>query len=121
MATGGSFLRESLRYASLVTCFLLLLLCRQHHCLLVDGDSIVPSARVAVVGAGIGGSTSSYFLRELLGEEVEIVVYDRAAKVGGRTDVSKIAIALLWFAMLPSKANSCPVLRGAYSNLFYRI
>lgn len=43
---------------------------------------------VAVVGAGIGGSSTSFFLRELLGERVEIEVFDKAKKAGGRADVS---------------------------------
>lgn len=43
---------------------------------------------VAIVGAGIGGSAASHFLRELLGDDAEIVVFERAAKAGGRTDVS---------------------------------
>lgn len=56
------------------------------HLSLVVGHELQPS--VAVIGAGIGGSTASYFLRELLGNEVEIVVFDTALKAGGRTDVS---------------------------------
>lgn len=43
---------------------------------------------VAIVGAGIGGSAASHFLRELLGDDAEIVVFESAAKAGGRTDVS---------------------------------
>ena len=46
---------------------------------------------VAVIGAGIGGSTASYFLREALGDAVGIVVFDSASKPGGRTDVSNKA------------------------------
>lgn len=53
---------------------------------LVVGHESQPS--VAVIGAGIGGSTASYFIRELLGKEVDIVVFDTALKAGGRTDVS---------------------------------
>lgn len=45
---------------------------------------------VAVVGAGIGGSSASFFLRELVGEDVDIVVFDEADKPGGRTDVRAV-------------------------------
>lgn len=48
----------------------------------------VERPNVAIVGAGIGGSAASHFLRELLGDEAGIVVFERAAKAGGRTDVS---------------------------------
>eukprot|EP00903_Cladosiphon_okamuranus_P011915 g11191.t1 len=43
---------------------------------------------VAVIGAGIGGSTASHFLREALDEDFQakIVVFERAMKAGGRTD-----------------------------------
>ncbi|CAM9224873.1 unnamed protein product, partial [Choristocarpus tenellus] len=41
---------------------------------------------VAVVGAGIGGSTASFFLREHLGENVNIIVFEESEKPGGRTD-----------------------------------
>lgn len=44
--------------------------------------------RIAVVGAGIGGSSASFFLRELMGNDTEIVVFDKNEKPGGRTDVS---------------------------------
>lgn len=45
---------------------------------------------VAVIGAGIGGSTASHFLREALDEDFQakIVVFEGAMAAGGRTDVS---------------------------------
>lgn len=43
---------------------------------------------VAIIGAGIGGSSASFFLRELVGEELEIEVFEQADKPGGRADVS---------------------------------
>ncbi|CAM9836726.1 unnamed protein product [Sphacelaria rigidula] len=49
-----------------------------------------PKPRVAVVGAGIGGSSAAFFLRESVGEDVDIVVFDKAEKPGGRTDVRNI-------------------------------
>ena len=50
-----------------------------------EAASLAP-ARVAVVGAGIGGSLAAYFLRQRGGEAVEVDVFERAA-VGGRTGV----------------------------------
>jgi len=41
-------------------------------------------ARVAVVGAGISGASAAAFLRELLGEEAEIVVLEQLPRTGGR-------------------------------------
>lgn len=64
------------------------------HLLLVlaGGDGRSNRVSVAVIGAGIGGSAASHFLREALDEELQakIVVFDAAEKVGGRTDVSEI-------------------------------
>lgn len=42
--------------------------------------------RVAVVGAGVGGCSSSYFLRRLCGDQLDLHVFEKAV-VGGRTDV----------------------------------
>ncbi|MDI3341634.1 MAG: FAD-dependent oxidoreductase [Sphaerobacter sp.] len=39
--------------------------------------------RVGIVGAGIAGSSAAYFVRQVLGDRVEIVVWDRSG-VGGR-------------------------------------
>lgn len=47
-------------------------------------DIALAPARVAVVGAGIGGSLAAYFLRQRRGEAVEVDVFERAV-VGGRT------------------------------------
>ena len=41
-------------------------------------------ARVAVIGAGVGGCCAAYFLREKGGEAVEVDVFERGV-VGGRT------------------------------------
>ena len=41
--------------------------------------------RVAVIGAGISGGSAVHFLRNLLGDEVEIVVYEASDQPGGRT------------------------------------
>lgn len=56
-----------------------------------DGRRSSDKVSVAVIGAGIGGSAASYFLRDTLDEhfQAKIVVFDAAEKVGGRTDVSE--------------------------------
>ena len=54
-----------------------------------DSESEKPltgGARVAVVGAGVGGCSSAYFLRRLCGDQLELDVFEKAV-VGGRTDV----------------------------------
>ncbi|CAM9405134.1 unnamed protein product [Pylaiella littoralis] len=53
-----------------------------------DGRRSSDKVSVAVIGAGIGGSAASYFLRDALDEhfQAKIVVFDAAEKVGGRTD-----------------------------------
>lgn len=42
--------------------------------------------RVAVVGAGVGGCSSAYFLRRLIGDDLDLHVFEKAV-IGGRTDV----------------------------------
>ena len=42
--------------------------------------------RVAVVGGGVGGCSSSYFLRRLCDDQLELHVFEKDV-VGGRTDV----------------------------------
>lgn len=43
---------------------------------------------VAIVGAGIGGSSASFFLRNVAGDDMEIHVFEQDDKAGGRTSVS---------------------------------
>ena len=51
-----------------------------------EGD--VPAARVAVIGAGVGGCSAAYFLRQQGGENLDIHVFQRPDNaVGGRTAV----------------------------------
>ena len=45
--------------------------------------------RVAVVGGGIGGSTASLFLREELGDDVEIVLFEKD-RIGGRLSTVQV-------------------------------
>ena len=47
------------------------------------GPIVQGKVRVGIVGAGVGGSSTAYQLRQLLGEDVEIVVFEKG-KVGGR-------------------------------------
>ena len=46
---------------------------------------------IAVIGAGIGGSSSSHFLRELFGSEATIDVFEASDRIGGRLDTVEIA------------------------------
>lgn len=46
-------------------------------------------ARVAVIGGGIGGSTAAYFLREELGDDAEILLYEKD-RIGGRVATVKV-------------------------------
>lgn len=46
---------------------------------------------IAVIGAGIGGSSSSHFLRELFGPEATIDVFEASDRIGGRLDTIEIA------------------------------
>lgn len=41
--------------------------------------------RVSIIGAGIAGSSCSFYLKELLKSQVEITVYERENRIGGRT------------------------------------
>lgn len=47
--------------------------------------------RVLVVGAGVAGAFTAYFLRQQLGPEAEIVVWERQARPGGRVSEMEIA------------------------------
>lgn len=47
--------------------------------------------RVAVVGAGISGLAAAARLRERLGEQVQITVYDQARRIGGKLRTERFA------------------------------
>lgn len=49
------------------------------------------ATRIAVIGAGIGGSSVTFFLREHLGNNVELVVYEKDNMIGGRTAGTVVA------------------------------
>ena len=40
--------------------------------------------RIAIIGSGIGGSATAHFLREILGANAQISVFEKANRVGGR-------------------------------------
>jgi len=42
--------------------------------------------RVAIVGAGIGGAASAYYMREVLGERASVVIIEKSLRVGGRVE-----------------------------------
>jgi NADPH-dependent 2,4-dienoyl-CoA reductase/sulfur reductase-like enzyme len=49
--------------------------------------STVAKPRIAVVGGGIAGASTLRFLRTLLGDSVEFVLYERRHELGGRVRV----------------------------------
>ncbi|XP_061818933.1 prenylcysteine oxidase 1-like isoform X1 [Nerophis lumbriciformis] len=58
----------------------LMALCSAAASAQVDG---APPSKIAVVGAGIGGSATAHFLRQHFGPEVQVDVYEKG-EVGGR-------------------------------------
>jgi prenylcysteine oxidase/farnesylcysteine lyase len=52
------------------------------------GDGGQP-IRVAIIGAGVGGTSAAYFLKDLLGDNADVHVYSDG-KVGGRTAVVEV-------------------------------
>ncbi|KAK4469598.1 hypothetical protein MN116_007134 [Schistosoma mekongi] len=40
--------------------------------------------RVAVVGGGIGGASSAYYLRKIFGNKVSITLFEKSGRIGGR-------------------------------------
>ncbi len=52
-------------------------------------------SRVGIIGAGIAGSSAAYFVRQELGPEVEVVVFEQAEDVGGRVQEREIAGAMV--------------------------
>ena len=47
-------------------------------------NRVKKSPRIAIIGSGIGGSATAHFLREILGENAQISVFEKANRVGGR-------------------------------------
>ncbi|KAM4747449.1 prenylcysteine oxidase 1 [Rhinophrynus dorsalis] len=52
-----------------------------------------PPSKIAIVGAGIGGSSAAYFLRQKFGKHVQIDIYEKG-EVGGRLATVEIEGAL---------------------------
>ncbi|KAK8734428.1 hypothetical protein OTU49_017448, partial [Cherax quadricarinatus] len=50
----------------------------------------VASPRIAIIGGGIGGTSTAYFLKELFGDNASIDVYE-SEKIGGRLATIPIA------------------------------
>lgn len=51
-------------------------------------SSVVESQRVAIIGAGAGGSSAAFWIskaKERFGVDVEVDVYERQDYIGGRT------------------------------------
>ena len=46
---------------------------------------------IAIIGAGIGGSSCSHFIRELFGSQASIDVFEASNRIGGRLDTVEIA------------------------------
>ena len=65
-----------------------LFLARQQRAFAAERRS---TPNIAVIGAGIGGSSSSHFLRELYGSEATIDVFEASDRIGGRLDTIEIA------------------------------
>ena len=49
-----------------------------------------PSAKVAIIGGGIGGCSAAYFLNELCGDAVDIHVFNDDPVAGGRCAVIEL-------------------------------
>lgn len=55
-------------------------------------DRDLPAARVAVIGAGVGGCFAANFLRELGCQKLEIHVWNKKdSRIGGRTATTEFA------------------------------
>lgn len=63
------------------------------ECRSEEDDRLLPKARVAVIGAGIGGCFAASFLREMSGgENLDIHVWNRKdSHIGGRTATTEFA------------------------------
>ena len=43
-----------------------------------------PFLRIGIIGSGIGGASAAYFAYNEIGEDIEIVVFEKASRLGGR-------------------------------------
>ena len=47
-------------------------------------NGVEKTPRIAIIGSGIGGTATAHFVRELLGENAQISVFEKANRIGGR-------------------------------------
>ena len=57
---------------------------------IVNGSVNISTARVAIIGGGISGASTAYFLRQLVGPAVNITVFEAENDVGGRIQSTEI-------------------------------
>ncbi|KAL8611776.1 hypothetical protein ACOMHN_009458 [Nucella lapillus] len=69
----------------LAACVLLILLVQQVACAQIEEE--IP--KIGIVGAGIGGTSAAYFLRQVFGDKLQVDVFE-AERVGGRLAVINI-------------------------------
>lgn len=48
-------------------------------------SSFETPVRVCIIGSGVGGSATARFVRDLLKDDVDIVIFEKNDKIGGRT------------------------------------
>uniref|UniRef100_A0A8I5ZSX5 Prenylcysteine oxidase 1 n=1 Tax=Rattus norvegicus TaxID=10116 RepID=A0A8I5ZSX5_RAT len=56
---------------------------------LASAEPRAPPEKIAIVGAGIGGTSSAYYLRKKFGKDVKIDVFERE-EIGGRLATLKV-------------------------------
>ncbi|CAH8605956.1 unnamed protein product [Dicrocoelium dendriticum] len=54
-----------------------------------------PNHLLAIIGAGMGGATAAYYLRQLFGSEVGITVFEQSGRIGGRIKSANFAGQLI--------------------------
>ena len=60
---------------------------------ILESATIPVSPRIAVIGAGAGGTSAAFWIskaKERLGLDIEVDIYDKAPYVGGRKYCSKL-------------------------------
>lgn len=45
---------------------------------------------MAILGGGISGCASSYFLRDIFGENLDLTVFEKSDHIGGRLETIKV-------------------------------
>lgn len=57
----------------------------------VSAEERSSKPKIAIIGAGIGGSSSSHFIRELFGPQATIDVFEASDRIGGRLNTVEVA------------------------------